>query len=674
MKNTILFWQVRKLAFLFITLPLYAVAQETTLLSEEAYFADIPVVLTATRLAQPANEAPAAITVIDREMIKASGAREIADLFQLVPGFVVSHENGYTPIVMYHGLSDEYARRMQVLIDGRSVYSPSAGGVEWTNLPLTVDDIERIEVIRGPNAASYGSNSFLSVINIITFHAADTTGTFAKVTRGSNGVGDAYLRSGNTVDDFSFRLSLGYNNDAGFEDRDDSRNVTLANFRADYQASSSDTVMIQAGSNSGPRQSHDYTLQTTVDRKINDRFAQVRWAHQVKTDEELSLQFYYNAENKDELFDVTVIGLGHVVADNSTHGERYDLELQHSLPVTTNGRVVWGLGARQDSVFGVDVFGTNPATGYTGGKKIFYNTMLRTFGNLEWRLDEKLLINAGLMFEDSDLARNQLSPRLGLNYLFNRKHSMRLTASRATRSPTIRESYDNYRVPIQGIPSQPISFVTTLWKGNLDMNPEIITAYELGYHANLVWKKTSFDLKLYREEVRDLINPDDNSVADPTDFFDFKYDVVDNLTDSNITGAEAALEFSPTRHSRLIISHSRISMESKNPNISSELLSDSAPEAITSLLAINKFSGNVTGSFLYTSASKSNGLGSGDAVEGHERLDFRLGFEFGTRKMRGEISFVVQNLLDEYIDWGTSPGPDQVFDTQRFVSLNMQWD
>ena len=141
------------ISLLFISSFSHSVLAESNTPSEEEFFGEIPIVLTATRLAQPATEAPAAISIIDREMIKASGAREIADVFKLVPGFVVSHESGYTPIVMYHGLSDEYARRMQVLIDGRSVYSPSGGGVEWSNLPLTVDDIERIEVIRVPNPA-----------------------------------------------------------------------------------------------------------------------------------------------------------------------------------------------------------------------------------------------------------------------------------------------------------------------------------------------------------------------------------------------------------------------------------------------------------------------------------------------------------------------------------------
>ena len=570
---------------------------------------------------------------------------------------------------------------MQVLIDGRSVYSPSAGGVEWTNLPLTVDDIERIEVIRGPNTASYGSNSFLSVISITTLHASDVTGAFARVTRGSNNINDVYMRFGDTVEDLSYQLNVGYNHDEGFDYRDDTRTVRLARFRADYQPNSSDTVMVQAGINNGPREYHEYTLQITDDRQINDRFAQIRWAHQVDSGEEISLQFYYNVENKEELFDVISSTLApvdvRVIADNQIHAERFDLELQHNLSLSTDTRLVWGLGIRQDSAHGVDVFGTNSATGYTGGKKIFYNRMIRTFGNLEWRASDKLIINAGAMLEDSELNNNynRPSPRLGLNYLFDSEHSVRLTASRATRSPTLRENHDNYRVPIYDTVLPPsVLGITTLWVGNQDLKPEVITSYEAGYHATLGWKKTSFDLKLYREEVRDLISPDQNQVTDLTDPVDGIYEVIDNLTDSNITGVELAMEISPTTDSRIILSHSRIRMESKNPNISSEILSDSAPEAITSLLAMNRFPGNFTGSLLYTSASKSNGLGSGDAVEGHERLDFRLGYEFRTGKLRGEISFVVQNLLDEYIDWGTSPGPDQVFDTQRFISLNMQWD
>jgi len=112
------------------------------------YLGDMPVVLSVSRLAQPLAEAPGAVTVINREMIHASGFREIPDLLRLVPGFYVGWYDG-TMATVNRGLPDQYSRRMQVLVDGRSIYTPLFGGVQWSDLPLAMDDIERIEVIRG---------------------------------------------------------------------------------------------------------------------------------------------------------------------------------------------------------------------------------------------------------------------------------------------------------------------------------------------------------------------------------------------------------------------------------------------------------------------------------------------------------------------------------------------
>ena len=135
--------------------------------TELDFLGEMPVVLSVSRLRQPASEAPSSTTVIDRETIRASGFLEIADLFRLVPGFYVGRVNGNHPVVSYHGLTGEYSPRLQVLIDGRSVYSQLFGGAEWSDLALSIDDIERIEIVRGPNAASFGSNAFFGVINII---------------------------------------------------------------------------------------------------------------------------------------------------------------------------------------------------------------------------------------------------------------------------------------------------------------------------------------------------------------------------------------------------------------------------------------------------------------------------------------------------------------------------
>lgn len=118
--------------------------------TESAFLEDLPVVLSVSRLSQPVNEAPAAVTIIDRNMIRASGFRDIPDLLRLVPGFSVAYTRDNTWAAGYHGLGDAFSRRFQVLVDGRSIYSPHYGAVYWTDLPLSIDDIERIEVVRGP--------------------------------------------------------------------------------------------------------------------------------------------------------------------------------------------------------------------------------------------------------------------------------------------------------------------------------------------------------------------------------------------------------------------------------------------------------------------------------------------------------------------------------------------
>ncbi|MDT8384653.1 MAG: TonB-dependent receptor [Gammaproteobacteria bacterium] len=651
--------------------PAYALEPVTlAALSEEDFLADIPMVLTATRLAQPITEAPAAISIIDREMIRASGAREIVDLFRMVPGFVVSRDSGHSPIVTYHGLSTEYLARMQVLVDGRSVYSPVFGGVDWANLPLAMDDIERIEVIRGPNSASYGSNAFLSVINIITQHASATSGTFVRGTHGSNGARDATVRYGNTGGGFDYRITANINKDDGFEAREDDRNLKTARFRADYQASARDSVLFQAGATRGIREIDSKTLLTTEDRDININFEQIRWQRQIDNDDAVSLQFFHTLEDINEIFDVVLPPAVHIIRDSSTRAERFDLELQHTRQLEEKARLVWGLGLRQDAASGPHLFGTDPATGYTGSRKYFYNQVARGFSNVEWRLKPNLTLNLGAMLERSDLADYEFSPRLGLNYSFTPQQSIRLIASRATRTPTLTEARSNFRIPIENYPAPPFDFTTTIWVGNEDLNPEKITAYELGYHADLTRNKLSFDLKLFRENLHGLISLDENSIPNPADPLLGEYERYDNLTDAHIRGAEANLDFSPTPASRLILSRSLTDIKSENPNISSEKLDETAPRHITSILALHHFPSGISSSLLYYRVSESNGLGSGDPLPGYQHVNVRVGFPFRASGVSGELAFVVQNIGDGYIDWRS----ENVAETQQYVTVSAQLD
>ena len=164
----------RVLSGIAVALGAVGMSSASELTTEDAFFSDLPVVASVSRLPQRLADAPTSVTVIDREMIKASGARELSDVFRLVPGFQTHPNNTDSARVTYHGLTDEeFSPRVQVLVDGRSLYSPLfRNGVNWALIPVALDDIERIEVVRGTNAVSYGSNAFLGVINIITLDPA----------------------------------------------------------------------------------------------------------------------------------------------------------------------------------------------------------------------------------------------------------------------------------------------------------------------------------------------------------------------------------------------------------------------------------------------------------------------------------------------------------------------
>ena len=223
--------------------------------SEQDYFQELPIVLSASRLSQPISETPNAMTVIDREMIVASGFRNIADLFRLVPGMYVGYDDGHPPFASYHGMTDQYARRMQVLVDGRTVYLPPVGGVDWLDIPLHLDDIERIEVIRGPAAASYGANSLQGVISIITRDAASMNGAAVSLTRGSGGISDVSARLGESGDDLDYRVTLTNHMDDGHDLQvlNDSSSTRQINLRGNYRFNMQDSIDFQFGYSDGVR-------------------------------------------------------------------------------------------------------------------------------------------------------------------------------------------------------------------------------------------------------------------------------------------------------------------------------------------------------------------------------------------------------------------------------------
>jgi len=224
-------------------------AQAAAVTSEADYLTDMPIVLSVSRLPQRLDETPGAVTILDREMIRLSGARDVADLMRLVPGFQSSSSfERIAPQASYHGAFTSYSNQLQVLVDGRSVYSPYfVGSTEAGLQTVALEDIERIEVLRGSNSAAYGARAMLGVINIVTRHTTDTLGVSVGVTNGQNGIRDARASIGWGQPDASFRLGVDRRGDDGLAGANGHNEINRVNFRADLRPNARDEVQLRFG-------------------------------------------------------------------------------------------------------------------------------------------------------------------------------------------------------------------------------------------------------------------------------------------------------------------------------------------------------------------------------------------------------------------------------------------
>lgn len=232
----------------------------------------LPTVLSATRLEQAPAEIPGSMTVLNRELIQASGARSVPELLRLVPGMHIGYRRGNQANVNYHGTNVTEARRLQVLVDGRSVYRSGLATVDWAELALNIEDIDRIEVFRGPNTAAYGANALMGVINIITRLPLETQGTSLKYTHGKRGVRDWYARHGGGDMQHSWRLSLASQQDDGFDHDDDGNDYrdslrsSRMNLRHLWQMAPNQSLDWQLSASETSRQ-HPYDYSTYLDHE-----------------------------------------------------------------------------------------------------------------------------------------------------------------------------------------------------------------------------------------------------------------------------------------------------------------------------------------------------------------------------------------------------------------------
>ena len=528
----------------------------------------LPQVLTATRLKQAPAAVPGSMTVLDSALIRASGARDIVELLRLVPGMMIGYSNGNQATVNYHGSNVTEARRLQVLVDGRSVYRPGLATVDWSDIPVAIEDIERIEVFRGPNTVSYGANALMGVISITTRAPLDSQGTRLKTTQGENGIQDWYASHGSSWADGALRLSLSGQQDDGFDhdefgrDYRDSRRLNRLNLSVSQQLDSRQSLEWQLALKEGSNQRRyeyqplfgDYPPgDNDSDIEARDYAAALRWnidfsnlhSLQVST----SLQHWQRlsswracdaaivvspqlhalwrlnaafAERFARSPTAAVIASGtpqeqalatQVAGQLASGGldkvcgevnqdlreNRYELELQDTLSLSDDLRLLSGASYRHDVAESATFFGGRLS-----------NDTWRLFGHLEWQASQHWLLQTGAMYEYDRRSGDSLTPRVAVNYLITPRHGLRAVYSEAVRSPDMLENDANWNYRVRDLEPQPFGqrdaayFVTTPGPGNLQQ--ERMRSWELGYNGQSDSGNLNLDIKLFDEHIDDMIS------------------------------------------------------------------------------------------------------------------------------------------------------------------------
>ncbi|MCW8800211.1 MAG: TonB-dependent receptor plug domain-containing protein, partial [Desulfobacter sp.] len=451
-----------------------------------------------TRLKQSQKNSPIATTIIDRDMIEASGFTEIPDLLRLAPGMLVNYDSGHIASVGYPFLFNRYTVRFQVLVNGQSVYTPLFGEMPWTQLGITIDDIERIEVMRGPSSASYGPNAMTGVISIVTRDAALDAGAKIKANQGVNGRSEQFVTLGDSINAFDYKLSLAARKDDGFKQRYDSKKLWIANFRGDYQATNHDEVTFFLDYNSGEYQEDSTeTLNDSMPDHTKDvvrESQQIKWTHSLSSSDAFTLNYYqqYFDDKNSYIGDFTDDGLGFVYVNESVTTRRENLEVAYSAYSEAYSFTLGALYRKDNTIASEFLYNTNKDI-HT--KQIFINA--------ELHLNTSNVLNLSFLRDDNETGGVTSSPRVSLNHQINKNNMLRVSYAESTRSPFSLEEYANRVVYVPVLSSN-----VDVWLDFSDLEPEKIRSYDIGYMATLNNNSTELDVRIYRSQLSNLIIQD----------------------------------------------------------------------------------------------------------------------------------------------------------------------
>ncbi len=586
-------------------------------ITESDFLDELPVVLSPMRLSQPLADSPSAVTVIDRDMIRASGVTQLIDVFRLVPGFSVAQQDGHVGTLTYHGLGDGYSRRFQVLVDGRSVYSPDFGQVYWRNLPISLEDIDRIEVIRGPAAASYGANAFMGVINILTQPHEGGKRVGIMVGSGGHGYRELSARVGAASDAGSWRLSVGQRADDYYANVADDVRDRYVDGRGDWSLTGADTLSVMGGM-AHSRVDDDVAAGQTFPVNVHSAYGQISWRHVHHANAETRLAYDLTRQTYGDDLDLggtpPPIDLGF-----STH--RQNLSAGWKGALGSHVRAALGTEYRLDEV---------QSRFYYDQASSIQEHSWRVYGNGEFRLAPQWLVNAGAMWESTHAGRRDFSPRLTVHFQPRPTQSFRIGYNLGYRVPTYYELFGQNAADFG-------SGLDTLLILPDPLKSERVISRDIGWWQAWPTAGVTLDMRAFYDTYTNLIDFAEVPVIDGQDNLAYQFFNAGNAT---LKGVEFQLEWKPVARTRIRFAPAWVRIRSVNPD-----WRDSAPPYAFSMLAEHGFNRNWWLSGTWNKSAALTWLGAGGRVGGSNRLDLRLAWRGKQSGVPIEVAVIGRHLL-----------------------------
>lgn len=599
-------------AFVVQTAVAASTAAENSATTDRLFDMEPEMVITPTRLRQSVAELPAAVTVITAAMISDHGLRSLPEALRLVPGMIVTQVNGNDYRVNYHGGNILIPRRINVMIDGISVYRPGLARVDWSTIPVVMSDIERIEVTRGPASAAYGPNSMTAVVNVITKSARASGSTTQIGVQYGSGDRNISLQHGDVFGNgLAYRISMqreitnGYDAIPSVKVGHDGQTINRGTFGLEFTPSASDSLGVQALFAEGTKQVEFLDARQTSfpDVRFSDLYGAVNWRRDWNDSLETKVRATVLHADTSQRWSTCIpmglfvpelgalwrinpllatalvtgvtprpssaaevaaftaaaraIGaLGALARQNlcGTTGaglteRRVDIEAQATVVVSPQLRGVIGMGYRRDS-------GISEAM--SSGKNVSSNAA-RVFVNGEYRPINEVTLNLGLYVDRDETNGSKYLPRVGANWAVSPTQVLRASWAVGARRPDLQEQQGNwsYRManatPAYPGIAQPQFFQTAVAQGGL--LPERNERQEVGYQGNWGGGQTVADLVIFREMQRDLVSEKlAINTFSPT-----------NKGSLTISGVEATLGFKPTEKLSLSLGGALVHSRSATP-------------------------------------------------------------------------------------------------------------